>query len=506
MRERQKTYKEAPILLFLAHMRKLRSQYFLTTIILCLLQACANIVPPSGGDKDVTPPRLVSVSPADSLLNTRVTEIEMKFDEFVVVNNPASEVTISPILPFPLNIDVVKRTVRVRIPDSLLQSNTTYRINFGKAIQDLHEGNPFTGYSYIFSTGNYFDSLQLNGSVYNAATGSRDTGALVLLYDAVKPDSAVMREKPLYVVKADVGGNFKFEGLPDRKFNIYALRDGNNNMVYDRGEMIGFLDTVVTPSNVNRTPIRLNMFVAEDTSGAPVAAAGRSGLRQKQPGAPAAKAEGFSYTLNADTADTRKRTFDLTKPLEITFSKPIATVTESRIHLSYDSSGITIESGFQRLADTAKKNVIRLNTNWRENMLYTIRLLKGFAQDTAGTEAMPSRYSFRTRRDDDYAKLSIHLPSRYQGGGHIFVLLSGGDTIYHRPVADTMIRFTKLQPGSYTMNVIIDRNRNGRWDTGDLLGRRQPEEVIPYSVPINLKAGWDNMIDFEQKENDKKRR
>ena len=111
----------------------------------------------------MTPPRLLSVSPADSLLNTKVTEIELKFDEFIVVTNPSSEVTISPILPFPLTIEGIRRTVTVSIPDTLLLDNTTYRISFGKAIQDLNENNPFTGYSYIFSTGAYFDTLSLSG-------------------------------------------------------------------------------------------------------------------------------------------------------------------------------------------------------------------------------------------------------------------------------------------------------------------------------------------------------
>jgi hypothetical protein len=47
--------------------------------------------------------------------------------------------------------------------------------------------------------------------------------------------------------------------------------------------------------------------------------------------------------------------------------------------------------------------------------------------------------------------------------------------------------------------VIIDANRNGKWDSGDLLKRKQPERVMPYNNEINLRPGWENMVDFEEK-------
>src|SRR5690606_27438411 len=117
-------------------------RYLLLLLFAGIVAGCANIVPPTGGKKDVTPPRLLEATPADSQLNARVTKLELRFDEFIHVTNTSSEVQISPLLPFPLNVSVNKRSVIVRIPDTLLQENTTYRIAFGNAIQDIHENNP----------------------------------------------------------------------------------------------------------------------------------------------------------------------------------------------------------------------------------------------------------------------------------------------------------------------------------------------------------------------------
>ena len=470
----------------------------LTLTAVTFLSGCANIIAPQGGQKDVTPPKLISISPKDSLLNTRVTKIEMRFDEFITVNNPSSEIVVSPILPFPLSAEVSKRSVIVKIPDSLLQENTTYRLSFGKAIQDVHENNPYTG-NYVFSTGSYFDSLRLRGHVINAATGLRDTGALLLLYDGGKSDSVVVREKPLYVTRADGNGDFSFDGLPGNSFRIYALKDANSNMIFDgTGEMIAFSDSVVFPKDSVSNIIRLNIFKEIDTLSKEPETEKKERSLTRARTSETATAD-FSYSVNVDTSDSRKRTKEFTKPIEITFTKPVQEFNINRINLSFDSANISVETPVEKIMDTTKPDVVVLKTNWKENTVYTLRLLKGFAKDTAGSDAMPGRYTFRTKRDEDYAKLHIHLPSKYAGDNYIFVLLKDNDTVHHRAVTDTMVHFYKLQPGNYSMRVIVDENKNGRWDTGSLLEKIQPEEVIPYLSPISLKPGWENMIDFEER-------
>src|SRR5690606_17772487 len=138
-------------------MRAFPIRSFAGLFLLVLFAGCANIVPPSGGKKDVTPPELISMTPADSLLNTRVTEIEMRFDEFLALDNASKEIQISPVMPFPLTTVLNGKKLTLNIPDSLLKDSTTYRISFGKAIKDLNEGNVFKDFNYIFSTGSFFD-------------------------------------------------------------------------------------------------------------------------------------------------------------------------------------------------------------------------------------------------------------------------------------------------------------------------------------------------------------
>ncbi len=495
-------YRLLPLSYFWAQMIFRRYSGPLFLLVCLLLEGCAQVMAPTGGAKDVTAPRLLSVTPEDSLLNTRVTKIVMRFDEFVAVNDVSKQVRVSPILPFPPTVEASRKTVTVKIPDSLLQQNTSYRISFGSAIQDIHEGNPFTGYDFVFSTGSYFDSLSLRGFVIQAATGLKDTGALILLYDASKPDSAVLREKPQYAVKADQGGNFLLNGLPGKAFRIFALHDANDNMIFDgSNEQIAFLDSVVHPS-LHPPLLRLNIFTEKDTAVQGQTKDRNSPVNMRMGGAKESANNVFSYIVPVDTSDSKRRTADIDRPLSVNFSKPYDQLNINRVQLSYDSSGVEVEADWKALEDTALPRTLRLAIRWKENTVYTLRLLKGFVKDSAGTDAMPSRYTFRSKRDDDYAKLHVHLPSKYFGRDYLFALLNNNDTVWQRPVLDTIIHFTRLQPGTYTLRIIEDKNHNGIWDAGKLLEHLQPEHVIPYSEQVNLKPGWENMIDFPaEKEN-----
>ncbi len=478
----------------------------LVLLLLCLLQGCANIVPPSGGKKDEIPPKLLSVTPPDSQLNIKVRKLELRFDEYVVVNDAAKEIQIAPILPIPPVVIVANKKVTVTLPDTLLMDSTTYRISFGKAIQDLHENNPFTGYHYLFSTGSYFDSLWLKGKVLNALTGLPDTGAFVLLYAASVSDTAVVREKPLYAVRADATGQFRIEGLPPRNFRIYALHDKNDNLRYDgEEERIAFTTTIVRPQedSLLHEPLRTFRELVPpdtaDTEDLPGTAGGKPSISGKNSRQDNKKEnEPLTYQVPVDTSDLDKRTLDITKPLIVTSNLELAELNADRITLVYDSSGVEVSVNIALQIDTADRKTFKIITDWRQDAAYTLRLLKGFIRDSAGTEAMPSRYSFRTKYEDDYAKVQINVAAAYYGNKHILMVTNGPDTVHHSPVTDTVVRLSYLTEGSYSLRIIIDENENGQWDTGDLLDQVQPEWVIPHSEAVKVRSGWENIIDFTE--------
>ncbi len=479
---------------------------FLLLILLCMSAGCANITAPTGGKKDIIPPKRVSIDPADSLLNTRVKRIEIHFNEYITVGDVSKEVSLSPILSIQPTVTGKGKTVIVKITDSLLEDNTTYRLSFGKSVKDLHEGNPAVPYTYTFSTGSYFDSLQLHGKVLNAATGLPDSGNITVeLYSASESDSAVVRHKPKYIAKTDASGAFTFKGLPKRTFRIYALKDANDNLIYDgavSGDQIGFADNTVIPFDTSQASINLRIFgeiadtgtkKATDTAGK--TKSGLAGRAKK-----ASNSDKLTYSVNIDTSNIEKRTVDITRHITVTFSRNNAILNTDKVTLSYDSAGAKVTPKISFVHDTLHPNELRINTNWLENTVYTLRLIKGFAKDTNNVDLVPSKYTFRTAEDDDYGKIQMHLPTKYMGSQYLLKVMMNGDSLYQKPVMDTIVNMTRLKPCKYSFRIIVDANHNGKWDPGDLFKKIQPEEVIPYTEVMTVKAGFEYNTDFEPKQ------
>ena len=64
------------------------------TIICFLLSSCANIVMPTGGEKDIIPPKLLKTLPENNTINFKETSILFEFDENIAVNKWADHFNI----------------------------------------------------------------------------------------------------------------------------------------------------------------------------------------------------------------------------------------------------------------------------------------------------------------------------------------------------------------------------------------------------------------------------
>ncbi len=464
-----------------------------------IIAGCANITTPNGGRRDRTPPKLLSVTPADSLLNTRPERIELGFDEYVTVSDVSKEVQVSPILPIAPAVLSKNKHVTVKFIDSLLENNTTYRVSFGNAIKDIHEGNAFSRYTYTFSTGAYFDSLQLQGIVINALTGLNDSnGMTVELYNGSEDDTCVVRKKPKYITKVGAGGKFVFKGLPGRRFKVYALKDVNNNMTYDGpvpGEWVGFADIDHVAGDT--MPILLSVFPeAPDTVGQRKIDSLEKKKMSKMRANP--KDTLFTFNVNIDTTNKEKRSFDITGPIKVLFNRqPVPDVKE--INLVYENGEDLTDVPVTTEVNARNPKELIIKNKWLENTVYTISFSKDFAHDTSGKSASPAKYTFRTNSDDDYGKMKINLPGKYNSTKYLLLVSSEKDTINYKPVTDTIVKLSRIKPGKYTLRIIADANGNGTWDTGDLLAKRQPEVIIPGPEPTDVKQGFEYVIDFEPK-------
>ena len=231
-------------------------KYFAIIVSAVLLSRCANVVTPTGGPKDVKAPVVLEASPENNSTNFKGKTIRLTFDEFVTLNNASNNVFISPPMNKKPTYRTSGKTVIIKFEEPL-KPETTYSINFGNAIKDLHEGNIFKGYTFNFSTGDKIDSLSLKGKITSAETLKAAEGFIIGLYtndnDTLTLDSLPYRVKPNYVTTTDKNGNFEFSGLADKDYLIFALKDNNANLIFDLAtEEIAFSKDLVRPYYIEK--------------------------------------------------------------------------------------------------------------------------------------------------------------------------------------------------------------------------------------------------------------
>lgn len=209
-----------------------------------LIAACANQgAGPDGGPYDETPPRIVGMTAPERLQNGKRTKFSLVFNELIKVDNPTEKIIVSPPQIETPEVKVSGRRITVELLDSM-RPNTTYTVDFSDAITDNNEGNPLGQYTYIFSTGQTTDTMQMSGYVLNAEDLEPVKGILAGLYQQHN-DSVFGKRAFDRVARTDASGFFSIKGVaPDRDYRLYALQDADGDFHFTQpSEMLGFLHT-----------------------------------------------------------------------------------------------------------------------------------------------------------------------------------------------------------------------------------------------------------------------
>lgn len=228
--------------------------YALCMMHVAFVSSCARMGSPDGGPYDETPPKVVSTSPKFGSSNVKhAKKIVIEFDEIVKVENAMENVVISPPQIEQPEISATGRKVTIDLIDSL-KPNVTYTIDFSDAIVDNNEGNPYGDYAFTFSTGEQVDTFQMSGHVLDAQNLEPIKGMLVGLYreeeGTTLPDSTFRTLPFERISRTDSKGHFVVKGLASGNYRAFALKDQNQNYIYDQpAEMVAFSDRILSPSS-----------------------------------------------------------------------------------------------------------------------------------------------------------------------------------------------------------------------------------------------------------------
>jgi hypothetical protein len=214
-----------------------------------MLSACANMGQgPQGGPKDTIPPMVVKELPMNGSLNVTSKKLEITFNEYIQLADIQNNVLISPPQQNAPEIKAVGKKLTVVFQEDLIDS-TTYTIDFGAAICDYNEKVPLEGYVMAFSTGDQIDSLGISGRVYNAANLNPMPSVLVGIHSN-HTDTAISTLPFTRVTRSNNEGFFNIYNIHQGDYKLYALNDVSRDYLYQPGEGLAFMDSILTPYTI----------------------------------------------------------------------------------------------------------------------------------------------------------------------------------------------------------------------------------------------------------------
>ena len=220
-------------------------------ILIFILSSCAKRGTPDGGKKDESPPEVLKTLPENNSVLFKDNRVRIYFDEYIKLEDLNSQLVVSP--PIEKNKYSIfpqggaSKYIDIEINETFADS-TTYVFNFGQSIIDNNEGNELPFYKYAFSTGAYIDSLEFDGLINDSYSSKTEKLITAMLYPLNKEfnDSLVFNKKPTYVASTLDSTYFKFTNLKSGKYHLVAIKDYNNNFLFDPLlDKIAFYDTII---------------------------------------------------------------------------------------------------------------------------------------------------------------------------------------------------------------------------------------------------------------------
>ena len=178
------------------------------------------------------------------------------------------------------------------------------------------------------------------------------------------------------------------------------------------------------------------------------------------------------------------------KYLKISFPKPLEKFDSAAIHLYVEQDSLWYRSPFT-LEKTSDREW-EIYADWIYGAEYSFEIDTLAFEDIYGLKSAPYKSGFKVATLESFASLFVNVNGVATDGDIIVQMIDKGD----KPVRSAVVQngtaeFYYVQPGVYYLRAIIDRNKNGKWDTGEYFEDIQPEEVYYNHEPIECKAKWD---------------
>lgn len=181
---------------------------------------------------------------------------------------------------------------------------------------------------------------------------------------------------------------------------------------------------------------------------------------------------------------------DVYGSVTLSFEEPIAHYNLEAIHLKQKVDTVFQEIPFEFEQDSIALSRFYVYTEWEPQGEYEFSLDSIAFTGIYGLHTDKVTQTFKVRSLDEYSKIFFNI-SGLDGPAFVELLDAQDKVIRKITVVNNQADFYFLMPGKYSARLIVDRNQNGVWDTGNYEEKLQPEEVYYFPKILETKALWD---------------
>jgi len=185
--------------------------------------------------------------------------------------------------------------------------------------------------------------------------------------------------------------------------------------------------------------------------------------------------------------------------ISVAFTTPLALADTSKIRLYSKIDTLWYEAPYEFRPMKNAHRTYELLGEWRPEVEYSLEVDSAAFTDIYGLTSNKLKQGFKVKPLDSFSSLIFTFEGMAGKNIIAYLLDKGGNTIKTATTTDGAVQFFYIKPGTYYLQMLVDHNGNGQWDTGNYDEDLQPEEVYYYPHAIECKEKWDVTLSWNPK-------
>ncbi len=261
-----------------------------------------------------------------------------------------------------------------------------------------------------------------------------------------------------------------------------------DSTIYKRDTLYVLLDYLRTDSTGRHSPYADTLRMTFSEKKPP-----RQGNRRKEEKKPAVDFTAIKIQLSGEQ--------HINRPLTVEFDRPVTGSPAGKIRLEEKSDTLYLPAEAEWVQDSSNLRRFFLKHKWQPEGDYRLVADSAVITDIYGRHNDKLERKFKIRAEDSYGSIRVEMQGTegevvlqlYRSDGR---KTTKGDKKFNVWAEKTVQKdgiyvFDYLDEGQYRLRAVLDRNGNGKWDTGLYGELRQPEEIRYLPVELRVRKNFE---------------